>query len=194
MTRPAPQPANAFEAHLPQGIVRAQARRAWMPQDGPLPALYVSHGAPPLFEDAAWIAELASWADALPIPRAILIVSAHWETAPLAISATHANADPVYDFAGFHPRYFRMRYDTPDATGLRDALLAALPDGQQVHEHARRGLDHGAWVPLQVMYPLADVPVLQLSLPSQDPRRCWTSANGCGPCGRRACWSSGRGS
>jgi 4,5-DOPA dioxygenase extradiol len=161
--------AQAFRDHLPIGLERAKQRQPWQAGDPALPALYISHGAPPLMEDAKWIAELAAWADGLPVPQAILIVSAHWEAAPLALSSTRADVDPVYDFAGFHPDYFRMRYDTPDAQTLRDLLVAVLPDGTQVHEHQRRGLDHGAWIPLKIMYPLADVPVLQLSLPSQDP-------------------------
>jgi len=161
--------ARAFRDYLPTGLDRARQRSPWREGDAALPALYLSHGAPPLMEDAAWIAELAAWADALPVPRAILIVSAHWEAAPLALSSTRPDVDPVYDFGGFHPDYFRMRYDTPDAGALRDLLIAVLPYGTAVHEHQLRGLDHGAWIPLKVMYPLADVPVLQLSLPSQDP-------------------------
>ncbi|RAY14516.1 dioxygenase [Actinomadura craniellae] len=115
--------------------------------------------------------ELFGWARALPRPHAILIVSAHWEQAPLAISSTAAHTTPVYDFGGFAPLYSRMRYDTPDATDLARRVLAALPDGETAHEHRDRGLDHGAWVPLKAMYPEADIPVLQLSLPGQDPDR-----------------------
>jgi 4,5-DOPA dioxygenase extradiol len=143
-------------------------RRPWREGDPALPALYVSHGAPPLFEDHGWMAELRHWADGLPRPRSILIISAHWESAPMAISAPAPNG-LVYDFSGFHPRYYRMRYDTPSATGLAGDVLRLLGDG--VHEHPRRGLDHGAWVPLKVMYPSADIPVLQLSMPTQDPHR-----------------------
>lgn len=135
-----------------------------------MPALYLSHGAPPLMDDAEWMRQLAAWADTLPAPRAILIVSAHWEAAPLSLSSTHSASDLVYDFAGFPSRFYQMRYDTPDASGLAAQILSVLPDNLEVHEHAGRGLDHGAWVPLKVMYPLADVPVLQMSLPTQDPR------------------------
>ena len=59
----------------------------WTPADGAMPALYLGHGAPPLLDDALWTAELAGWAARLPRPRAILIVSAHWETAPVSLSA-----------------------------------------------------------------------------------------------------------
>lgn len=136
--------------------------------------MYVSHGAPPLFDDLAWMRELFAWSTSLPKPRAILIVSAHWEAAPLSLSSTQAGTSPVYDFGGFAPRYYAMRYDTPDASDLARRVLSVLPDGQAVHEHPSRGLDHGAWVPLKVMYPNAVVPVLQMSLPTQDPQRLLT--------------------
>jgi 4,5-DOPA dioxygenase extradiol len=64
-----------------------------------------------------------------------------------------------------------MRYDTPDATDLARQVAGLLPGGEPVHQHPRRGLDHGAWVPLKIMYPAADVPVLQLSMPTEDPDR-----------------------
>ncbi len=152
-----------LEAAAPQAL--------WTPDDGPLPSLYISHGAPPLFEDAEWMTQLHGWARSLPKPRAILIVSAHWESAPLSVTSTEAGTDLVYDFGGFHPMYYRMRYDTPDAGDLGRTVAALLQDGEPVHEHASRGLDHGAWVPLKIMYPAADVPVLQLSLPTEDPDR-----------------------
>jgi 4,5-DOPA dioxygenase extradiol len=160
-----------FDTHLERALPVTRAQRAWTPDDGPLPSLYISHGAPPLFEDDEWMAQLFAWATALPKPKAILIVSAHWESAPLALSSSAAGADLVYDFWGFDPIYYRMRYDTPDASDLARQVVAVMPDGETVHEHASRGLDHGAWVPLKVMYPAGDVPVLQLSMPTQDPER-----------------------
>jgi 4,5-DOPA dioxygenase extradiol len=165
------RPAEAFDAFLPAALQRAQRRKRWQEGDAALPALYLSHGAPPLLDDAAWMQQLSSWADALPSPRAILIISAHWEAAPLSISSTAAATDLVYDFAGFPSRFSAMRYDTPDAGDLAASVLSVLPDTTEVHEHRTRGLDHGAWVPLKVMYPAADIPVLQLSLPTQDPQR-----------------------
>ncbi|MGM3367032.1 dioxygenase family protein, partial [Escherichia coli] len=84
-----------------------------------------------------------------------------WESDELGITST-APTELVYDFGGFAPHYYRMRYDTPDNTSLAHQVLGVLPDTQRVFEHRGRGLDHGAWVPLKVMYPEADVPVLQL--------------------------------
>ncbi len=134
-----------------------------------MPALYIGHGAPPLLDDPTWSGQLSSWAGRLPRPRAILIVSAHWESAPISLSASRAPL--VYDFGGFDPKYYRTLYETPDASRLAQQVAAMMPAGEPVHQHASRGLDHGAWVPLKIMYPEADVPVLQMSLPNQDPRR-----------------------
>ena len=162
-------PASAFleaEAGL---LARSHARRDWTPAEGPFPAIYISHGAPPLFEDAAWIESLSRWADSLPRPRGIVIVSAHWESAPVSLSATEAHTELVYDFGGFHPYYYSMQYSTPDSTWLADRVDAALPDQTPVTRHASRGLDHGAWVPLKVMFPAGDVPVVQMSIPTHDP-------------------------
>ncbi|MFC6044440.1 dioxygenase family protein [Nocardioides hankookensis] len=134
-----------------------------------MPALYIGHGAPPLLDDPLWSSQLASWAQDLPRPKAILIVSAHWESAPVMLSAS--GAPLVYDFGGFDPKYYRMTYETPDATALAQRIAAMMPSSEPVHQHASRGLDHGAWVPLKLMYPEADIPVLQMSLPTHDPVR-----------------------
>ena len=134
-----------------------------------MPALYLGHGAPPLLDDPTWSGELAAWAAELPRPRAILIVSAHWESAPVSLTAS--GAPLVYDFGGFDPKYYRMTYATPDATALAARISGMLPVTEPVHQHTSRGLDHGAWVPLRIMYPDADIPVLQLSLPTHDPER-----------------------
>ncbi|WP_188895844.1 DODA-type extradiol aromatic ring-opening family dioxygenase [Microlunatus endophyticus] len=162
-------PAGAYDAFAGPARKRAAARQPWTPTDGRMPALFISHGAPPLLDDADWLHRLFEWAQRLPQPFAILIGSAHWESAPLALSSPAASTTPVYDFGGFAPRYYTLRYDTPDATALASLVRSVLPAGQQPHEHLDRGLDHGAWVPLMAMYPNADVPVLQLSLPTEDP-------------------------
>ena len=161
----------AFDDFLRETAPASRDRRLWKPDDGPMPALYLSHGAPPLFDDRGWIEQLFAWAQALPRPTAILIVSAHWESAPLSLSASAPGTPLVYDFGGFDRRYFEMTYPTPDAGALAARVAAAMPDAEPVHQHASRGLDHGAWVPLKVMYPDGDVPVLQLSMPTHDPAR-----------------------
>src|SRR6478752_6992748 len=147
-----------------------ERHRGWTPEDGALPAIYLSHGAPMLFEMTDWMTQLHTWAQALPRPRGIVIVSAHWEAAPLSISSS-TPTELVYDFGGFDPMYYQMRYDTPAAVELAQAVSRLMPDTEQVHEHRSRGLDHGAWVPLKIMYPEADIPVLQVSMPTHDPAR-----------------------
>lgn len=159
-------PAGAYDEFAVSARPASQRQRAWEAADGPLPALYLGHGAPPLLDDAGWMAQLAAWAHSLPKPRSVLIVSAHWEAAPLMLSSPAAGTPLVYDFGGFQQRYYTLTYPTPDASALAWLVSAAVGG---VHQHRSRGLDHGAWVPLKVMYPLADVPVLQLSIPTQDP-------------------------
>jgi 4,5-DOPA dioxygenase extradiol len=117
------------------------------------------------------MSQLLQWSLSMPKPKDVLIVSAHWESAPLSLSGSAAGTPLVYDFGGFAQLYYEMTYPTPDAGALARRVAAAMPDGETVHQHTRRGLDHGAWVPLKVMYPAADVPVLQMSLPTHDPAR-----------------------
>ncbi|MDY7089271.1 MAG: class III extradiol ring-cleavage dioxygenase [Actinomycetota bacterium] len=160
-----------FAAHVRRAAAAeaSDPHREWTPADGAMPSLYVSHGGGPMpFESPEWLDPLRTWARSLPKPKAILVISAHWESAPLSVSAARP-AELVYDFGGFNPMYYTFRYDTPDAGELARQVTAMMPDREQVHGHRSRGLDHGAWVPLKIMYPLADVPVLQLSLPTEDP-------------------------
>lgn len=135
-----------------------------------MPVLYLSHGAPPLADHPRWPGELAAWARDLPRPRAVLMISAHWEAAPIALGAT-TTAPLVYDFGGFDQRYYEVTYAAPGAPELAADVRALLAGpGARVLDVPDRGLDHGAYVPLKEMYPDADVPVLQMSIPSLDPR------------------------
>jgi len=134
-----------------------------------MPALFLSHGAPPLVDDERWTGELRELAAALPRPRRILIVSAHWEAAPLMLGATHT-VPLVYDFGGFPRRFYEATYAAPGAPDVAAAVEGLLPATTSV-VRTDRGLDHGAYVPLSVMYPEADIPVLQVSLPTLDPAR-----------------------
>lgn len=134
-----------------------------------MPAMFLSHGAPPLVDDALWVSQLRAWAGALPVPSAILVVSAHWEAAPLTIGSTDARTPLTYDFWGFPDRYHAVTYDAPGAPELAAAVQKSMPDGEPVHHDRERRLDHGAYVPLTVMYPDAAIPALQISLPTLDP-------------------------
>lgn len=117
------------------------------------------------------MSQLSDWSGSLDKPTGIVIVSAHWEAAPVTISSTEENTPLIYDFGGFAPRFFNMKYETPDASWLGVQVAKLMPHNEPLHRHATRGLDHGAWVPLKVMYPDADIPVVQLSMPTHDPVR-----------------------
>ncbi len=133
-----------------------------------LPALYLGHGAPTLLDDEAWVGELGQWAHDLVRPKSILVISAHWESAPVTLAATRP-VPLTYDFYGFPERYYRIGYESPGAPELAASVRALMPDGELVADEPERGLDHGAFVPLLAMYPDADVPVLQMSMPDLDP-------------------------
>ncbi len=129
------------------------------------PTLFVAHGAPPLLDIPSWVAELKTWGQALGKPKAILMLSAHWEERPFSIGATRP-VPLIYDFSGFPKHYYQQQYASPGAPELA-ARLRSLVKGAV--DEPTRGLDHGAYVPLVAMYPGADVPVLQASLPTLDP-------------------------
>lgn len=134
-----------------------------------LPSIFLAHGAPPLLDDAGWVRELNDWAGAMPRPKAILMLSAHWEERPVTIGATRT-VPLIYDFFGFAPHHYEQQYVAPGAPELAQRIRALLSPAQKVADDPERGLDHGAYVPLVAMYPEADVPVLQVSLPSENPR------------------------
>jgi 4,5-DOPA dioxygenase extradiol len=139
------------------------------------PVIYLSHGAPPLADDERWTGELATWSADLPRPTSILVVSAHWEQAPISVSSTTANTPLLYDFWGFPQKYYDVTYAAPPAPELAESLAGLLGDlGGGLHQDAERGLDHGAYVPLVEMFPEADIPVIQLSMPTLDPQELFT--------------------
>ena len=121
------------------------------------PALYLGHGAPPLVDDPVWPGELAQWAKDLPKPKAILVVSAHWEESPLTIGAT-TPVPLVYDFYGFPEKYYRVTYPQPGAPWLAERVRQLIGKSTPTADEPLRGLDHGAYVPLTVMYPEAEIP------------------------------------
>ncbi|HVC61748.1 MAG TPA: class III extradiol ring-cleavage dioxygenase [Acetobacteraceae bacterium] len=130
-----------------------------------LPALFISHGSPMLaLEPSPARGFLAGLAATMPRPTAILVASAHWETAQPAVSAAAVN-DTIHDFYGFPPALFAMRYPAPGDPELARRIVGTLRDaGLDASSDPARGLDHGAWVPLTLMYPAHDIPVLQVSL------------------------------
>lgn len=134
-----------------------------------LPSIFLAHGAPPLLDDPEWVEELHSWAAALPRPKSVLMLSAHWEQRPVTIGATRT-VPLIYDFFGFPEHHYQQQYPAPGAPELARRVRELFGASHPVAEDAERGLDHGAYVPLVAMYPEADVPVLQVSLPSENPR------------------------
>lgn len=134
-----------------------------------MPTIFLSHGAPPLADDNAWRRELADWSASIPKPTSVLVVSAHWEAAPLMVGAT-TTVPLVYDFWGFAPRYYEVQYAAPGAPELATEVAKLIQgSGGPLYQDPDRGLDHGAYVPLVEIYPETDIPVLQMSLPTLDP-------------------------
>ncbi len=138
---------------------------------GFMPVAFVAHGAPTLATDTAKGAELAAWAASMPKPRAILVVSAHWQQSPPCLG-TQRTRELIYDFHGFPQALYQLRYPAPGSPELA-AEVKALLDEQGIpwSEDPGRGLDHGVWVPLLHMQPQADVPVLQISQPAASSAR-----------------------
>ena len=132
------------------------------------PVLFLSHGAPPLADDATWTGQLHDWSSRLDKPTSVLMVSAHWENQPVTVSSTRPGTPLVYDFWGFPQKYYDVIYDAPVAPELA-SRVAGLVDGP-VYQDPDRGLDHGAYVPMVELFPEADVPVVQMSLPTLDPK------------------------
>lgn len=134
----------------------------------PLPSLFISHGSPMLaLQPGASGPALARLASQLPKPRAIVLVSAHWESRELRVGGA-AQPRTWHDFGGFPAELYQVQYPAPGnptlATEIIQLLAAANLPAQL---DAERPLDHGAWVPLSLMYPQADIPVVQVSLPSE---------------------------
>jgi 4,5-DOPA dioxygenase extradiol len=132
---------------------------------GSYPAVFVSHGAPTLaIEQNGTVEFLKRLGGELGRPEAILCVSAHWNTEAPAVSGAE-RPETIHDFGGFPDELFRMRYPAPGAAGLAERVRELLGEaGLACTVSPRRGLDHGAWVPLKLIYPEADVPVTQLSV------------------------------
>lgn len=133
-----------------------------------LPALFVPHGAPTFaLRPGAAGAALAAAARTLPLPRAIVVVSAHWDTVVPTVGFAD-RPETIHDFWGFPDELYTLRYP---ATGCREAARevvdAIRAAGLPVQEDAGRGLDHGAWVPLRLMFPDAETPVIPLSIQSR---------------------------
>lgn len=152
-----------------------------IPAPSTLPTYFISHGGGPCFDMdwpngnpfaglGAWLARMAQDVGAL--PRAILVISAHWEAAVPTVT-THAQPPLIYDYTNFPPHTYALRYDVPGSPDLAKRVRELLTDaGIESAEDPARGLDHGVFVPFRLIYPAAQIPLVQLSLESgYDPAR-----------------------
>ncbi|MDN3518151.1 class III extradiol ring-cleavage dioxygenase, partial [Aquisalimonas lutea] len=138
-----------------------------------LPTLFVPHGAGPCFfmdwEPADTWARMERWLRSVPElvgarPKAVLVVSGHWEAPELTLNAQE-QPPLLYDYSGFPPHTYQLRYPAPGSSELAARVQALLQaSGQGAELDHDRGLDHGVFIPLKLIYPNADVPVVQLSL------------------------------
>jgi 4,5-DOPA dioxygenase extradiol len=131
------------------------------------PALFVSHGAPSaVLEDDSFTRALGAWARSRPRPRAVVVVSAHAEAlGPVRVN-TASRPPLLYDFYGFPRALYDVRYPAPGAPDLaRDIAGAFAEAGLDPVQDAQRGGDHGVWVPLRLLFPDANVPIVSVSLP-----------------------------
>ncbi|MGS5089321.1 dioxygenase family protein [Hydrogenophaga sp. A37] len=133
-----------------------------------LPTLFISHGSPTFAIDPGIAGPaLTALGKTLPRPKAILIVSPHWMTREPRV-ATSAAPQTVHDFGGFPPALYQLNYPAPGAPAVAQRVIEVLgAAGWPVAADAQWGLDHGAWVPLLYLFPAADVPVFQVSLPAR---------------------------
>jgi len=129
--------------------------------------LFISHGAPDIILSRSPAADaMRTLASQRPKPDAIVMVSAHWIDDPIGITAGEQLATH-HDFGGFPDALYQMQYPVKGNKNLAEEIQRHLRhNGLESKLHAKRGLDHGAWIPLKIMYPEADVPVAQVSLPA----------------------------
>ncbi|HCL87042.1 MAG TPA: dioxygenase, partial [Comamonadaceae bacterium] len=148
-----------------------------------LPTLFISHGAPTFAIDPGVAGpRLTELGRSLPRPKAVLIISPHWMT-PTPLVGTTTRPTTIHDFGGFAPALYQLSYPAAGHPELAQRTIAQLTKaGWPAQADERRGLDHGAWVPLLHLFPQADVPVFQVSLPSRlDARRAWAFGQALAP-------------
>ncbi|HEV7578732.1 MAG TPA: 4,5-DOPA dioxygenase extradiol [Caldimonas sp.] len=136
---------------------------------GRAPAIFVGHGSPMnALQDNRFTRTLQRWGHELGLPRAVVVVSAHWLTPRSTRVSTASEPETIHDFGGFPAELQAMRYPAPGAPALAAATAARLGP-RAIGSDAQRGLDHGAWTVLHRLYPAADVPVFQVSIDIAQP-------------------------
>jgi len=160
------------------------------------PTLFVSHGAPTFAVEPGLAGPLlTALGQRLPTPRAVLIVSPHWMTRGLAITAA-TQPETIHDFGGFPAELYALQYPAPGDPALAAQIAELLEKaGYRVDLDAERGLDHGAWVPMRHMFPDHTIAVLQLSLPATiSPEQTWALGQALAPLSREGILIVGSGS
>lgn len=129
-----------------------------------MPTIFISHGSPMLAFDVNKGNDYRQWGMALPKPKAMLIFSAHWETKELMFGEIGRHSELIYDFHGFPKPLYQLQYPAPGSEWLVEQVQAHLGDKVTIPV-TTRGLDHGVWVPLLHLWPEADIPIVQMSMP-----------------------------
>ncbi len=136
----------------------------------PAPALFVSHGAPTVaLEEGRYAHDLQRWAESIPPPRAIIVVSAHWlhrGSDPAILVNPAAQHEIIYDFGGFPDALYRLSYPVAGDPALADRVIRLLTERGIRAAGQERGLDHGVWIPLRILFPAAAIPVVEVSVPA----------------------------
>lgn len=134
-----------------------------------MPVLFIGHGNPmnAIF-DNGFTQSLSELGKRLDRPNAVLVVSAHWLTKGKTSVATSPNPETIYDFYGFPPEMYQIKYPAPGSPALAKEVVQNV-QSIQVHEDHEMGLDHGAWTILKHIFPKADIPVFQLSIDYNQP-------------------------
>lgn len=128
------------------------------------PALFIGHGSPMnALASNAYTRDLRAYAAMLPVPAAILVISAHWETSGTRVTAGTAPRQ-IYDFYGFPPELYAVRYAPQGNAALAEEIAALIPGALA---DAERGIDHAGWAVAMHLYPDANVPLLQMSLDTE---------------------------
>ena len=130
------------------------------------PLFFISHGAPTFALEPGQLGpQLKALGAQLDGVRAVLVVSPHWQTRGVAVSST-ATPETIYDFGGFPSALYALQYPAPGAPDIAEQVATLLSEaGYATSLDVRRGLDHGAWVPLYHLLPQAQLPVFQVSMP-----------------------------
>lgn len=130
-----------------------------------MPAVFVSHGSPMAALDTGPYSKALKAFGSEYRPEAILVVSAHWESGPPVRLSSASKHSLIYDFAGFPQELYELTYDAPGAPDVAARAAQILRgEGLSTVLDPSRGLDHGAWVPLRLMYPEGGIPVTEISL------------------------------